>query len=182
MTSSVLMDKADIQRAIATLASEIAEHNGGAKDIVLIGIRTRGAPLAERIAEAIAGLGFPKPSVGTLDITLYRDDIGLSDRTPVVRKTEIPFNIFDKTIVLVDDVLYTGRTIRAALDALNDYGRPRRIQLCVLIDRGNRELPIGADFAAKKIATGYEDKILVRFRETDGEEQVLLKTADKELS
>jgi pyrimidine operon attenuation protein/uracil phosphoribosyltransferase len=175
MKTTILMEKDDIGRAVVKIASEIVALNKGAKDLVIIGIRTRGVPFAERVAEAIASLAGTKPEIGSLDITLYRDDIGLSESLPVVKKTEIPFNIFNKTIVLVDDVLFTGRTIRAALDAITDYGRPRKIQLGVLIDRGNRELPIRADFTALKVSTGYEDKVEVRFRESDGEDKVVLK-------
>lgn len=171
---TVLMERDDIHRAVNQLASEIAARNRGAGGLALVGIRTRGVPLAERLATALETLEGLRPPVGALDITLYRDDIGLSEKAPVVRKTEIPFDIFDKTIVLVDDVLFTGRTVRAALAALTDYGRPRRIQLCVLVDRGNRELPIRADFVAKKTTTRYEDRVEVRLAETDGEDRVIL--------
>jgi len=175
MKTTILMEKDDISRAVVKIASEIVAYNKGSKDLVIIGIRTRGVPLAERVANAIASQEGSKPELGSLDITLYRDDIGLSDSLPIVKKTEIPFNIFNKTIVLVDDVLFTGRTIRAALDAITDYGRPKRILLCVLIDRGNRELPIRADFVARKISTGYQDKVEVHFQESDAEDKVVLK-------
>ena len=175
MKTTILMEKDDISRAVVKIASEILALNKGSKNLVIIGIRTRGVPLAERVANAIASLDGTKPEIGSLDITLYRDDIGLSNSLPVVKKTEIPFNIFDKTLVLVDDVLFTGRTVRAALNAITDYGRPKKIQLGVLIDRGNQELPIRADFMARKVSTNYEDKVEVRFTETDGEDKVTLK-------
>lgn len=172
---NLLMNESDISRALNRLTAEILDRNKGAKNLVIIGIRSRGVPLADRLAAMIKASEGKAPETGYLDITLYRDDIGITDKQPVVKKTEIPFNIYEKNIILVDDVLYTGRTIRAALDALNDFGRPRKIQLCVLIDRGNRELPIRADFVAKKISTRYEDKVLVHLKEIDGEDTVYLK-------
>ena len=169
-----IMNEKDINRSINKLASDIVAYNQGSDDLVVVGILTRGVPLANRLAQAIAKLEGTEPEIGILDITLYRDDIGMTDKQPVVKKTEIPFNIFDKTLILVDDVLFTGRTIRAALDALMDFGRPKRIELCVLIDRGNRELPIRSDFVAKKMTTKYEDEVLVHFKETDDEDKVYL--------
>ena len=173
MKPIVIMEKEDINRAINRLAAEIIDKNKGTKDLVIIGIRTRGVFVAERLAKVIEKLENTKIEIGALDITLYRDDIGMSDKMPVLKKTEIPFNIFNKTIILVDDVLYTGRTVRAALDAIIDFGRPKKIQLCVLIDRGNRELPIRPDFVSKKISTNYEDKIEVHFEETDKEDNII---------
>ena len=169
------MDGEDISRAVNRLVTEILDANRGADDLVIIGIRTRGVPLAGRIVKTIQELEKKDVETGVLDITLYRDDIGLTDSLPVVKKTDIPFNIFNKTLVLVDDVLFTGRTVRAALDAVVDFGRPRKIQLCVLVDRGNREFPIRADFVAKKITTRYEDEVEVLFAETDGEDKVFLR-------
>ena len=174
MKQTVLLEKEGIKRAIHQLASEIVAKNSGVENLALIGIRTRGVFIAQRLASEIKILEKVQPDLGFLDITLYRDDIGLSEKTPVVKKTEIPFNIFDRTIILVDDVLFTGRTVRAALNALNDYGRPKKIQLCVLIDRGNRELPIRPDFVAKKITTSYEDKVIVHLVEIDKEDLVIL--------
>jgi len=170
-----IMNEKDIVRGINKLASDIIAYNKGIENLVIIGIRTRGVPLAKRLAKAIALLEGQEPEMGILDITLYRDDIGMTDKQPIVKKTEIPFNLFEKTIVLVDDVLYTGRTVRAALDALMDFGRPKKIQLCVLIDRGNRELPIRSDFVAKKMTTKYEDTVIVNFKEIDKEDKVYLK-------
>ena len=143
---TVLMDEDAIRRALTRISHEIVERNKGTAGIVLVGIRSRGIPLAERIAAAIEKIEGARPAIGVLDITLYRDDLSTLSYQPIVRETEIPVDITGKTIVLVDDVLYTGRTIRAALDALIDMGRPKIIQLAVLIDRGHRELPIRADF------------------------------------
>ncbi len=173
MKPIIIMEKEDINRAINRLAAEIIDKNKGTKDLVIIGIRTRGVFVAERLAKVIEKLEDTKIEMGALDITLYRDDIGMSEKMPILKKTEIPFNIFNKTIILVDDVLYTGRTVRAALDAIIDFGRPKKIQLCVLIDRGNRELPIRPDFVSKKITTNYEDKIEVHFEETDKEDNII---------
>jgi pyrimidine operon attenuation protein / uracil phosphoribosyltransferase len=175
MAQTVIMDKDDIGRAVNKLAAEIVDKNKGTKDLVIIGIRTRGVPLATRLAETIEKMENVKLETGLLDITLYRDDIGQTDKLPVLKKTEIPFNIYNKTIVLVDDVLFTGRTIRAALDAIIDFGRPKKIQLCVLVDRDNRELPIRADFVSKKLTTAYDDNVTVHFQEIDGEDKVFLK-------
>lgn len=176
MKSAVIMEKDDINRAINKLAAEIIDWNKGTKDLVIIGIRTRGVHVADRLAKVINKLENTSIEMGALDITLYRDDIGMADKMPVLKKTEIPFNIFNKTIILVDDVLFTGRTVRAALDAIIDFGRPKKIQLCVLVDRGNRELPIRADFVAKKISTVYDDKVLVHLEEQDKEDRIELKT------
>jgi pyrimidine operon attenuation protein/uracil phosphoribosyltransferase len=176
MKTTVIMEKDDINRAINKLAAEIIDWNKGINNLVIIGIRTRGVHVAERLSKVINKLENTSIEMGSLDITLYRDDIGLTDKMPVLKKTEIPFNIFNKTIVLVDDVLFTGRTVRAAMDAIIDFGRPKRIQLCVLVDRGNRELPIRADFVAKKISTAYEDKVIVHLEEQDKEDRIELKT------
>jgi len=171
---AVIMDKAQMERAITRIAHEIVEANRGIENVRLVGIRTRGAPLARRLAAKIAGIeGKPCP-VGILDITLYRDDLTTVANQPVVRMTEIPFPVDGRTIVLVDDVLFTGRTVRAAMDALIDLGRPRRIQLAVMIDRGHRELPIRADFVGKNVPTSLEETVSVRLEEVDGEDVVVI--------
>lgn len=167
-----VMDAAAIRRAIERIAHEILERNAGVKDLRLIGIRTRGAPLAERIAGAIERIEETTPPVGYLDISFYRDDLQDSLAQPVVQKTEILFDITNKVIVLVDDVLYTGRTIRAALDALMDLGRPRAIQLAVLVDRGHRELPIRADYVGKNLPTAPGEQVILALREFDGADAV----------
>jgi len=162
-----VMDKDGIRRAVSRIAHEILEKNKGTQDLCLVGIRTRGAVLAERIHACIQQIeGTPVP-VGILDITLYRDDLTLIASQPVVHETLIDFDISDKKIVLVDDVLFTGRTIRAALDALIDFGRPANIQLAVLIDRGHRELPIRADYVGKNIPTALDDDVKVILPESD---------------
>jgi len=163
-----IMDADSIRRAMTRIAHEILEKNKGVADLCVIGIRSRGAVLAQRLAEGIHKIeGVPVP-VGILDITLYRDDVGMALRHPVVHKTEIDFDISDKKIILVDDVLFTGRTIRAALDAIMDLGRPSNIQLAVLIDRGHRELPIRADYVGKNIPTATKQDVAVRLKEIDG--------------
>lgn len=164
----------DVRRALVRIAHEIDERNGGLNHVILVGIRQRGGPLAERIASAIADFEGVRVPVGQLDITLYRDDLRMRGPAPIVRKTDIPFDLSDKVVVLVDDVLYTGRTVRAALDALADLGRPARIQLAVLIDRGHRELPIRADFVGKNVPTASSERVEVRLRETDGADEVVI--------
>ncbi len=173
---SVVMDAERISRALTRIAHEILEHNRGLADLALVGIRSRGVPIARRIANDIKQITQEDVAVGALDITLYRDDLmGASvGITPLVRKTEIPFSIDGRTIVLVDDVLYTGRTTRAALDALTDFGRPKSIQLVVLVDRGHRELPIKADYVGKNVPTSRQESVQVRLRELDGADEVLL--------
>ena len=172
----VLMDADRMARALTRIAHEITERNRISDKLVLVGIRTRGAPIAQRIAKELQNiLGEPVPT-GALDITLYRDDLMRQPvgPQPLVRRTEIPFSIDDKHILLVDDVLYTGRTIRAALDALIDFGRPRDIQLIVLIDRGHRELPIKADYVGKNFPTSTNQSIQVHLSEVDGLDEVVL--------
>ncbi|MDQ3798307.1 MAG: bifunctional pyr operon transcriptional regulator/uracil phosphoribosyltransferase PyrR [Acidobacteriota bacterium] len=171
---SRIMDAARMNRALSRLASEIVEDNQGAKGLYLVGIRRRGVPLAEKLVEKIENLEGTRPIFGILDITLYRDDLSTVGANPVVNRTELDVDIEDKNIILVDDVLYTGRTIRAALDQLMDFGRPRRVQLAVLIDRGreHRELPIQADFTGKVVPTKKSEIIKVMLREFDGEEAV----------
>ncbi|HFE52528.1 MAG TPA: bifunctional pyr operon transcriptional regulator/uracil phosphoribosyltransferase PyrR [Bacteroidetes bacterium] len=175
-----LIDEKGLDRTITRLAHEILERNKGTENLVLVGIRTRGAPLAQRIADKIRQIEGIDVPLGTLDITLYRDDFRRRLRQPVVQTTDIPFDIDDKNVVLVDDVLYTGRTTRAALDALMDFGRPSRIQLAVLVDRGHRELPIKADFVGKNVPTSIGEEVRVHLKEVDGEDAVLLVEAPPE--
>jgi pyrimidine operon attenuation protein / uracil phosphoribosyltransferase len=167
-----IMDEDDIARALTRISHEIVEKNRGARDVILMGIRTRGAPLAKRIAELIKKIDSVQVPVGILDITLYRDDLQLVAKQPVVGKTELAADIEGKVIVLVDDVLFTGRTIRAAMDEIVDFGRPKSIQLAVLIDRGHRELPIRADYVGKNVPTSAKEAITVKVREQDGEDAV----------
>ena len=169
-----LLSASEIERTIVRLAHEIVEKNNGADNLGLVGIKRRGVPLAQRLAKLLARIEKVEVPVGTLDITLYRDDLSTVGHRPEVRPAAMEFDIQDKNIILVDDVLYTGRTIRAALDALFDHGRPRRVQLAVLIDRGHRELPIEAGFVGRKVPTSNSEIIEVMFQETDGAEKVLL--------
>ena len=171
---TVLMDANGIRRALTRISHEILEKNKGMEHIVLVGIRTRGVPIAERIAKNIETIEGKRPPVGILDITLYRDDLSTLSYQPIVHPTELPVDITGRHVVLVDDVLYTGRTIRAALDALIDMGRPKSIQLAVLIDRGHRELPIRADFVGKNIPTATTEFIRVSMEGIDGETNVWL--------
>lgn len=173
---SVLMDADAMRRAMVRISHEIVEKNKGAENVMLIGIRTRGVPLAKRLAALIEEIEGVKLPVGMLDITLYRDDLSSLGYNPVVHGTEIHEDLNGKTVILVDDVLYTGRTIRCALDAIIDMGRPRMIQLAVLIDRGHRELPIRADFAGKNVPTSRKEAVDVRLKEQDGVDEVLLGT------
>ena len=169
-----IMDAARMNRALARLASEIVEDNHGAKDLYLVGIRRRGVPIAEKLVEKISELEGAPPIFGILDITLYRDDLSTVGANPIVNRTELDIDIEDKNIILVDDVLYTGRTIRAALDQLMDFGRPRKVQLAVLIDRGreHRELPIQADFIGRTVPTKRSEIIKVMLKEFDDVEAV----------
>lgn len=169
------MDSEGIRRALTRIAHEIVEKNKGVDNVVLVGIRTRGVPIAERLAENIEKIEGKKPPVGVLDITLYRDDLSTLAYQPIVRPTELPVDITGKIVVLVDDVLYTGRTIRAALDAVIDNGRPKTIQLAVLVDRGHRELPIRADFVGKNVPTSSKEVISVQLQATDEAENVILR-------
>lgn len=171
---ATLLDAAAIRRSLVRIAHEIIEKNKGVDDVVLIGIRTRGIFLAQRLARFIAEFEGVELPVGELDITLYRDDRRNQPRQPEVTRTQIPFTVTGKKVILVDDVLYTGRTIRAAMDALIDVGRPRLIQLAVLIDRGHRELPIRADYVGKNVPTSRQEVVAVALREQDGDERVLL--------
>lgn len=169
-----IMDKEGIRRAVTRIAHEIIERNKGTENLALIGIRRRGVPLAARLAGKIREIEGSYVPVGVLDITLYRDDLSTLAHQPLVHKTEVPFPLDGKTVVLVDDVIFTGRTIRAAMDAVIDLGRPRLIQLAVLVDRGHRELPIRADYVGKNVPTSRKEAVSVRLSETDGEEDVLI--------
>lgn len=169
-----VLDREMISRALARMAHEIIERNRGTQDLVIVGILRRGAYLARRLADCVKKIDNRQVPVGTLDITLYRDDLTLLAAQPVVRKTEINFDIQDKKVILVDDVLYTGRTIRSALSELIDFGRPKCIQLAVLIDRGHRELPIRADYVGKNIPTSQNEIVEVRLDEEDGKDEVMV--------
>lgn len=169
-----VLDAASIDRSLTRIAHEILERAKGAEGLALVGVQTRGVPLARRLATKIAAIDGTAPPVGLLDINLYRDDLSRIAEHPVLRRTEIPFELDDRAVVLVDDVLFTGRTVRAALDALMDLGRPRRIQLAVLVDRGHRELPVKADFVGKNLPTSPTELVEVRLVETDGADEVLI--------
>ncbi|WP_442891825.1 bifunctional pyr operon transcriptional regulator/uracil phosphoribosyltransferase PyrR [Dissulfurispira sp.] len=171
-----LLNKKDMERIISRIAHEIIEKNKGTENLCIVGIQRGGVHLAKRLANRIKDIENVDITVGSLDISLYRDDIGIRKEQPVVRKTEIPCDITDKKIVLVDDVLFTGRSIRAAMDALMDFGRPAQIQLAVLIDRGHRELPIRADYVGKNIPTSMSESIEVQLEEEGLEDRVLLQT------
>ncbi|PYQ68768.1 MAG: bifunctional pyr operon transcriptional regulator/uracil phosphoribosyltransferase PyrR [Acidobacteria bacterium] len=170
----VVLDADRISRTLTRIAHEILERNRGVDELALVGIRTRGVPIAKRLARAIRDINRHDVPTGALDITLYRDDLmrHAVGPQPLIRKTEIPFSIDDKKILLVDDVLYTGRTIRAALDALIDFGRPKAIQLVVLVDRGHRELPIKADYVGKNVPTSPTQSVQVHLTEVDGRDEV----------
>jgi pyrimidine operon attenuation protein/uracil phosphoribosyltransferase len=170
-----IVDADGLRRIITRIAHEIVERNKGVEDLVLVGIRRRGVPLATRMADKIREFEGAQPALGSLDITLYRDDLSTVDHQPVVGATEIPVAINGKVVVLVDDVLYTGRTVRAAMDALIDFGRPRSIQLAVVIDRGHRELPIRADFVGKNVPTSKKEVIGVKLQEIDTIDAVVIK-------
>ncbi|ACI19446.1 bifunctional pyr operon transcriptional regulator/uracil phosphoribosyltransferase PyrR [Dictyoglomus thermophilum] len=169
-----IMDKEAIKRALRRIAHEIVERNKGIGNVVLIGIRRRGVPLAQRLQKILKEIEGVEVPVGSLDITLYRDDLNLRLDQPQVGKTDINFSIENKDVVLVDDVLYTGRTVRSALDALMDIGRPKTVQLAVLIDRGHRELPIRADYVGKNVPTSRKEQIEVRLEEIDGVDEVVI--------
>jgi len=169
-----VMDAAAIRRALARITREIHAAHRATKGLALVGIQTRGVPLARRISAALAQLGGEAPATGLLDINLYRDDLSRIADHPVLHKTEIPFEVDDRTIVLVDDVLFTGRTVRAALDALMDLGRPKRIELAVLVDRGHRELPVCANYVGKVLKTAEREQVEVRVGETDSVDEVFV--------
>ena len=174
MPEKILLNSSDIERVLVRIAHEIVEHNKGAKNIAFVGIKTRGVPLAQRLAKIIQGMEQVEIPVGSLDITLYRDDVSSLSFKHVVQQTYVPFDITNKQVILVDDVFYTGRSIRAALDALIDLGRPETIQLAVLIDRGHRELPIRADFVGKNIPTARNEEIKVYVSEVDAVDKVVV--------
>jgi len=169
------MDEDKIRRSLTRIAHEIIEKNKGTEDLVLVGIRSRGVPLAHRLNEIIEQIEGHKVPEGIIDITLYRDDLSSLAEKPVLNKTEVPFDLKGKNVVLVDDVLYTGRTVRAALDAMADLGRAKTVQLAVLIDRGHKELPIRADYIGKNVPTSKNEVIAVLLKETDGVDEVLIK-------
>jgi pyrimidine operon attenuation protein/uracil phosphoribosyltransferase len=178
----VVMDADRISRALTRIAHEIVERNRGVEQIALVGVRSRGVPLARRVTRALKQITGDDVATGALDITLYRDDLMRHQvgPQPLVRRTEIPFSIDDRVIILVDDVLYTGRTTRAALDALIDFGRPKAIQLVVLVDRGHRELPIKADYVGKNIPTARHESVQVRLQEIDGADEVVVQREEVE--
>jgi pyrimidine operon attenuation protein/uracil phosphoribosyltransferase len=170
-----VLDARGVARALERMAAELVESAGDEKLLYFVGVQTRGVPLARRLAKLVATATGHEPPVGALDITLYRDDVGpwrAAHQQPVLRDTELPVAVDDKVICLVDDVLYTGRTVRAALDTLMDYGRPKAIRLAVLVDRGHRELPVAADFVGRVVPTSRAEDVQVRVKETDGEEGV----------
>ena len=175
-----VMDEPSVARTIKRMAHEIIERNRGVDDMAVIGIRTRGAILAERIVTAIEEIEKISLPLGLLDITLYRDDVHSRLEQPVVQKTEIIFRVADKVVILVDDVLFTGRTARAALDAIIDFGRPKCIQFAVLVDRGHRELPIRADYVGKNIPTSINERVVVRMQEQDGSDGIYIEKPTEE--
>jgi len=174
MTGRRIMTADEIRRATIRLSHEIVEKQAGTSGLLLIGIQRRGVPLARRIAEAIAENESVDIAVGALDITFYRDDLSLVAQQPIVKGTDLPFDLNGSTVVLVDDVLYTGRTIRAAMDALVDFGRPQAIRLAVLVDRGHRELPIKADYVGKNLPTSLKQSVQVRLQEIDGTDEIVI--------
>jgi pyrimidine operon attenuation protein/uracil phosphoribosyltransferase len=169
-----VLDAASIDRSLSRIAHEILERNKTLRGIGLVGVQTRGVPLARRLAERLGAIEGVAPPVGVLDINLYRDDLSRIADHPVLRRTEIPYELDDSVVILVDDVLFTGRTVRAALDALMDLGRPRQIQLAVLVDRGHRELPVRADFVGKNLPTAETERVDVLLAETDGADEVVI--------
>ncbi len=176
----VLMDETAVRRAIRRIGHQIVEDTGDLSRLALVGVRTRGVPLARRLQQIVAEAEGVEPPVGELDITLYRDDVFEGMALPEVRPTVLPFEVEKRHVVLVDDVLYTGRTVRSALGALMDWGRPSCIRLAVLVDRGHRELPVRADFTGHTVDTSRAESVAVRLREIDGEDLVVLRSAEKE--
>ncbi len=174
LADKVIMTESEMRRALARIAHEVVERNQGVEDVVLVGLQTRGVPLARRLAEKLAELEDVEVPLGELDITFYRDDLATRPLQPEVRRTDMPVDVNDKRIILVDDVLYTGRTIRAAMDEVMDFGRPRSIQLAVLVDRGHRELPIRADYVGKNVPTSRDEEVKVRLAEVDGRDEVVI--------
>ena len=178
-TKARVMDADDVRRAITRIAHEILERNGGVDALAVVGIQTRGAFLARRVAKEIEDIESVAVPVGILDITLYRDDLQTVADQPVVNESDIPFVIQGKTLILVDDVLYTGRTVRAALDEIIDFGRPKSVQLAVIVDRGHRELPIRADYVGKNVPTSENEAVAVRITEKDGSDEVLIQLLEQ---
>ena len=179
VTERQIMTADDVRRALIRISHEIVEKHGGVDGLALVGIQTRGVPLAERLTRAINDHEGVRPPVGSLDISFHRDDVALGSRAPHVKGTDLPFPLESSTLVIVDDVLYTGRTVRAALDALVEFGRPKAVRLAVLVDRGHRELPIRADHVGKNVPTSREERIRVRLVETDGgEDEVVIERPD----
>src|SRR5690349_21323497 len=176
--STLILNSSAMQRALTRIAHEIAERNEKGSDVVLVGIQSGGVMLAQRLAKILNGIWNEIVPSGTLDVSMHRDDLA-HKAVPTVLPTEIPFDVTGKTVVLVDDVLFSGRTVRAALDSLNDFGRPKQIQLAVLIDRGHRELPIKADFVGKNVPTSLAEKIVVQMQEIDGKDEVTLEKSNK---
>lgn len=174
-----VLDEGGVERALARIAHEILERNHGTAHLTLVGIRSRGVLLAERLQKKLSEIEKKEIPLGILDITLYRDDLSEIGPKPELRETNIPFDLKGKIVVLVDDVLFTGRTIRAALDGLIDFGRPQAIQLAVLVDRGHRELPIKADYVGKNVPTSIQDKIIIRLKETDGKDEAVISGGGK---
>jgi pyrimidine operon attenuation protein / uracil phosphoribosyltransferase len=177
-TERRIFDADDLRRALVRMAHEIVEGHGGTDGLVLVGLRTRGHPLAERLANLIEEHENVRLPVGSLDITFYRDDLTRLAHAPIVKRSDLGPEVTDRTVVLVDDVLYTGRTIRAALDALTDHGRPRAVRLAVVVDRGHREVPIRPDFVGKNIPTSSDEIVHVRLLETDGTDEVVISRAE----
>jgi len=173
-----VLDAGQIRDVVRRLAAEIVDSNPGVDDLLLVGIRTRGVPFAEALADEVASRVGRRPAIGVLDITLYRDDLSTIAPQPLVKETRLPVAIDDRTVVLCDDVLFSGRTVRAGLGALIDFGRPRRVELAVLIDRGHRELPIQADFIGQRVETAPEERVEVHFASTDGDEGVEILARD----
>jgi len=169
---SLIMEAVDMDRSMRRMALEIVEKNKGLEDVCLVGIRSRGVPMANRMASFLSDIENHEVPVGILDITLYRDDLSLVADKPVMNDSDIPFEVKNKKIILIDDVLYTGRTVRAAIDGLLDFGRPKEIQLCVLIDRGHHEMPVTSDFVGRFVPTSSEEIIKVSFIDTDDDEKV----------
>lgn len=178
-TEKQVLDEGGIERALARVAHEILERNEGTANLALIGIRTRGVFLAQRLQKKLFEIEKKEIPVGVLDITLYRDDLSEVGPKPEIRETDISFNLKGKVVILVDDVLFTGRTIRAALDALIDFGRPKVIRLAVLVDRGHRELPIKADYVGKNVPTAFQDRVIIRLKETDGKDEAVISGGSK---
>lgn len=177
----IFLDSAEIQKAIVRIAHEVLEKNQAVENLALVGVRTRGVFLAERIRSKIQEIKSVQLPLGVLDITLYRDDLSEIGVHPQLKETDIPFDLHDRTVILVDDVLFTGRTVRAALNAISDFGRPRAVQLAVLVDRGHRELPIKADFVGKNIPTSRQERVLIHLQETDGKDEALIASSSGEV-